>query len=56
MKRINNLYQSICSVENLQMADQIARRGKSRQPGVIEHDKNREANILALHQQLINKF
>lgn len=55
MKRINNLYQSICSIENLQLADQIARRGKSRQPGVIEHDKNREDNILALHQQLINK-
>lgn len=55
MKRINNLYQRICSVENLQLADSIARKGKLTQPGVIRHDKNRDQNIQDLHDALINK-
>ena len=42
MKRINNLYEKICSVENLKLADLIARKGKTKQPGVVEHDKNKE--------------
>ena len=54
MKRVNNIYGRICSVENLQLADSIARKGKSKQPGVIEHDRNRETNILALHEMLKN--
>jgi retron-type reverse transcriptase len=37
------------------LADSIARKGKLKQPGVVEHDKNREANIQALHEMLINK-
>lgn len=56
MKRINNLFQKICSIENLQLADTIARKGKSKQYGVLLHDRNKEANILALHQMLINKM
>jgi len=55
MKRINNLYQQICSIDNLHLADAIARKGKAKQYGVIAHDKNREANILALHEMLVNK-
>lgn len=55
MKRIGNLYQQICSIENLQMADKIARKGKAKQPGVIEHDRNKEENIQKLHEMLINK-
>ncbi len=55
MKRKNNLYQQICSIENLRLADSIARKGKSKQPGVIAHEKNAEANILALHEILVNK-
>jgi len=55
MKRINNLYERICSIENLQLADSIARKGKAKQPGVIAHDKNREANIQQLHEMLMNK-
>lgn len=45
MKRIGNLYEKICSIENLQLADEKARKGKLRTYGVIEHDKNREANL-----------
>jgi RNA-directed DNA polymerase len=56
MKRKSNLYQQICSIDNLQLADQIARKGKLKQPGVIEHDLNRECNIEQLHQSLVNKI
>ncbi len=55
MKRINNLYGKIISIENLQLADSIARKGKAKQPGVIGHDKNREVNIQQLHEMLMNK-
>ena len=43
MKRIGNLYQKIISVENLRIADEKARKGKTRTYGVRVHDKNREA-------------
>lgn len=42
-------------MENLQLADKIARRGKAKQPGVIEHSKVAEANLLALQQMLQQK-
>lgn len=55
MKRIGNLYEKIISLENLQLADEKARRGKINSYGVRLHDKNREANIIALHEQLKNR-
>ena len=55
MKRIGNLYEKIYSIENLQLADEIARKGKSKQPGVIGHDRTREANIQKLHEMLKEK-
>ena len=55
MKRINDLYQRICMMENLHLADKIARKGKLKHPGVIDHDKKWEANLEALQQMLINK-
>lgn len=55
MKRIGNLYERIISVENLRLADEKARRGKLRTYGVRVHDRNREANILALHDALRTK-
>ena len=55
MKRLNNLYIKICSINNLQLADKKARKGKKQQYGVIAHDKNREANIILLQEMLINK-
>jgi len=55
MKRINNLYEKIYSIENLRLADEIARKGKSKQPGVIKHDQTREANIQQLHEMLKGK-
>lgn len=55
MKRLGNIYQQIISIENLQAADTKACRGKSKQPGVIQHSQNRDANIQALHVLLRNK-
>jgi retron-type reverse transcriptase len=55
MKRKGNLYQQICSIENLNLADSIARRGKMKQSGIVAHDRNREQNIAALREALINK-
>lgn len=55
MKRIGNLYHKIYSLDNLNMADKIACKGKKKQPGVIAHKKNREANIRALHECLMHK-
>jgi retron-type reverse transcriptase len=55
MKRINNLYKQICSIENLMLADSIARKGKLTQPGILRHDQIREKNIRDLHLMLKNK-
>lgn len=55
MKRINKLYERIYSIENLQLADSIARKGKLKQPGVIMHDRNRDSNIQKLHEVIKNK-
>ena len=55
MKRIGNIYQQVCSLENLQLADAKARKGKAWQYGVRLHDKNREANIVSLREMLLNK-
>ena len=55
MKRIGNLYKKVISIENLRLADEKARRGKTGTYGVRLHDRNREANILALYERLLTK-
>lgn len=55
MKRIGNLYEKIISIENLKEADKRAQKGKSKQRRVIRHNKNKELNILKLHESLKNK-
>ena len=55
MKRIGNLYDTVISLENLQLADERARKGKLRSYGVKLHDQNREANLLKLHNSLKNQ-
>lgn len=54
MRRYGNLFEKICSIENLNMADAIARKGKKNQYGIRVHDQNREANIEVLHHALMN--
>lgn len=55
MKRIGNIYEKIISLENLRLADDKARRGKANSYGVRFHDKNREENLLRLHDLLKSK-
>jgi RNA-directed DNA polymerase len=55
MKRIGGLFESISSLENLRKADRIAQKGKSKQKGVIQHNKNSETNLLSLQEKLLTK-
>ena len=41
MKRINNVYDKICDLDNIEKADNKARKCKRKQYSVIKHDKNR---------------
>lgn len=52
MKRIGNLFERIISMDNLRLADEKARKGKLRTYGVRMHDRNRESNLIALHESL----
>ena len=49
------MYPQIYCIENLQLADARASKGKSMQYGVQHHNINREANINQLHDMLKNK-
>lgn len=55
MKRINNLYEQICSIENLQLADKKARKGKSDQYGIKVFDRDPAGNLVELQKMLTNK-
>jgi RNA-directed DNA polymerase len=55
VKRINNLYNKIYSIDNLILADQKARKGKGDQYGVCLFDRNREENLQLLQQSLVHK-
>lgn len=55
MKRLNNLYSQIISIDNLRLADTKASKGKSKQYGVELHKKQQETNIFLLHEMLLNK-
>lgn len=55
MKRIGNLYEKICSLENLKLAEKNARKGKSKQKGVKLFDLNKEDNLINLHHVLLNR-
>lgn len=53
MKRKGQLYQRICSLENLFLADQKARKGKGGQFGIRAHMANWEAGLYSLHYLLL---
>ncbi|MFD2599880.1 reverse transcriptase domain-containing protein [Sphingobacterium corticis] len=55
MKRIANLYEQICSISNLELADHLAQKGKSKTYGVITHNKNRDMNLLQLQRMFLDK-
>lgn len=51
MKRYNNLFEKIISMENLELADKKARRGK-KSYGIKIFDRNRAENLRRLHEDL----
>lgn len=55
MKRHNNLFDEIISVENLQLADINARKKKKGKRCILKHDEDKDNNILCLHHALKNK-
>lgn len=55
MKRTGNLYKQICRMENLELADQLAAKGKSRQRSVIKHRENQAAELAILQKQLTDR-
>ena len=55
MKRINNLYKEIISLENLEAAELIARKRKSKQQGVKLFDKDKDHYLSQLHEILKSK-
>lgn len=52
MKRIGNLYAQIISPENLEASELNARKGKAKQYGVMQFDKNKDYNLQMLHEIL----
>ena len=55
MKRKGNIYQDICTMDNLILAEKKARRGKQDQYGVQVFDKDPDNNLMKLQQMLITK-
>lgn len=55
MKRIGYLYEQVISLDNLRLADMLARRGKSHRADIRDFDKHREQNLIALHESLKNQ-
>jgi hypothetical protein len=54
MKRINNIFDKICSIENLNLAEKNARKGKSKSIEIMIFDQKRDLLINELHKNLIN--
>lgn len=54
MKRYGNLYERICSIDNLREAFENASIGKRNRSDVLEYGANLEANLEELRQELLN--
>lgn len=52
MKRFGNLYDKIISIENLDLAERKARKGKGKRKDVAEFDKDKNGNLRRLHETL----
>ena len=53
MKRVSNLYDSICTLENLYLAYNKAKHGKTNTYGVKLFEKELDSNILQIQKELI---
>lgn len=55
MKTYKNLYQELCSEENLDLAFRKARKRKSQKPYVIEFENNLNENLKTLREELLSE-
>lgn len=55
MKRFGNLFERICSYENLEQAFYRASDGKRKRPEVIAFTSNLEVNLCQIQKELVNK-
>lgn len=53
MKRLTNLYQHVCNINNIEYADDCARRGKHNW-GIKKHDMHRESDNKKLYEDLVS--
>jgi hypothetical protein len=56
VKTYNNLYNKICSLENIMLSHQKARKGKTKKQYVIEFETDLEKNLIKLHLELRNEI
>lgn len=54
MKRYGNLHDKLCDSENIEIADDNARRNKNKKYGINKHDKNRQYENEDLADKLLN--
>jgi len=54
MKTYKNLYQKLCSIENLSLAHKKAKKRKTRKKSVIEFEKNIDRELNILKEELLN--
>ena len=55
MKRYNNLFQTICSFQNLHLAYLKARKCKRYRDEILEFSYNLEENLLKLQEELLSQ-
>ena len=55
MKKYKNLYQELCSKENIALAFRKARKRKSQKPYVIEFENNLDENLKTLRGELLSE-
>jgi len=55
MKRHCNLYERICDIQNIYLADDLASKGKGKQFSIVNHKANRDMNLLKLQTMLLDK-
>lgn len=54
MKRITNIFEKVCNVANIEIADNKARKGKKNKYGIRKHDENRLVENIKLSNLLRN--
>lgn len=48
MKRYSGLHDKLCTIENIEVADDNARKNKNKKYGINKHDKNRQEELILL--------